>query len=478
MSNSILDGGNLINKDFRFPTHAVSTRRAAASERTALSHQHPEPSCDCSMGTRDEANGSAGDDAAIPRVRRRSPAPDPDRRKRQRSDEHDRQHDTIPGPPIPRTAPMQPVYTRPANGGGGDARYGGGYVPGGVAYQAPRAALPLHSTNPQQASKSRRLYVGNIPYHAGLTDVALTQFFSALYIAAFRANRPGEMLPVNSVWLHSDGKFGFMELRGDQEAVNMMQFNGVFVHGRPLRINRPSDYRPEIHNPAAASLVPDVVNIRAIIDLCDKLGGVAAIPAQLAAVAEAQAAKQSVLSPSSQQPNMPVAFGGAGSGAPQSASPSPSAHSAMPSLRSQPSPAKPVKSPDVPAPNVSADQESVAKPADKATSDKNTPTAPDPCVISLRNLVTNKDLDGGNDEYEDIVEDVKAECNNYGEVSAVNIPRTGTWKGTAFVQFTTPFAANTAVEALRTRVFDQRQIVALLVEGCSSADVAAAREAN
>lgn len=313
--------------------------------------------------------------------------------------------------------------------------------------------VQMPQQNPQQTAKSRRLYIGNIPFQAGLTDVALTQFFSALYIAGFRANNPGECLPVVSFWLHSDGKFGFMELRGEQEAVNMMQFNGVFLHGRPLRVNRPSDYKPELHNPAGMNLVPDDVNVQAVMDLCNQLGGVVSAPAQLAAIAASQAPKTEtpLQIPSSVPSSIPV-----------SAVPGPSSAYQAP-LRSE-----------TPTRNL---QPTTSEPGPPSSEQEVRPPKPRPKsrVVSLRNLVTDEDLDGDEEGYQDLVEDVKGECSNYGRVWSINIPRVGRWKGSAFVEFSESAEAQKAIEALGQRVFDDRRIVAVIVDGCETAADAANR---
>lgn len=248
-------------------------------------------------------------DGGVSRVRKRSPSFEADRKRRrsdpdspdreprrrptsERSWDRDTREDSARfnsdgvasgrGPPAygyhGRSRPSPRGYENGfggQNGGGGNSNY---------QPRPPPSMLPPQ----QQTSRSKRLYIGNVPNHVGLTDIALMQFFSALYVAGFRTNQPGEPLPVTSFWLHSDGKFGFMELRGEQEAVNMMQFNGVFLHGRPLRVNRPSDYRPEIHNPTGLNLVPESVNTKAVMELCEKLGGVTGAPAQLAAIAASQ----------------------------------------------------------------------------------------------------------------------------------------------------------------------------------------------
>lgn len=409
---------------------------------------------------------------------------------------------------MPRRAGGPAVaYAPPPRAPLGNGGLGAGAPP--YVRTPPTPQLPL--------SKSRRLYVGNIPFHVGLGEAALQQFFSALYVAGFRPCRPAEPLPVLSVWLHADGKFGFMELRGDQEAVNMMLLNGVFLHGRPLRINRPSDYRPEIHNPAAAALVAESINFSAVVTLCDQLDGLAAPPAQLRSVilaggaisADARptaapstppttasapvastapvsspAAVRASVSPSAPPPPPPPPPPPAANGAANGASPPPrpTARPAL-ALRSAPSPLPPARPTNGHAKGivgtVDAPSETGKHPAADAMLDEEKPqpngngssrvTGDTSNVISLVNLVTNNDLEGSDAVYQEVFEDVEEECGQYGEVKKVEIPRTGVWKGTALIQFSKNEEAQTAVEALRKRVFDGRQIKAEFVMGCSSA---------
>ncbi|PXF40228.1 Splicing factor U2AF 65 kDa subunit [Gracilariopsis chorda] len=343
----------------------------------------------------------------------------------------------------------------------------------------PMMHVPLPNT-----SKSRRLYIGNVPYQVGLTDIAFTQFFSALYIAAFGPNKPGEPLPVLSFWLHADGKFGFMELRGEQEAVNMMQFNGVFLHGRPLRVNRPSDYRPEVHNPSGLNLVPESVNVSAVMELCEKLGGIVAAPAQLAAIAACQPARTSsrTASPPSK--------------AEQNLSTNKSEDVAVPRSEDNFKPATDRNTIDPRARPLREardmrSEDMTHRPSHKSPTDRGDSNARDRpggnvskakdeadvayTVISLQNLVTDEDLKGNEEDYEDLVADVQAECENYGSVVEVNIPKRGQWKRTAFIQFSISSDAKKAVEALKKRVFDKRKIVALGLADYQTASEAAAR---
>jgi len=43
-------------------------------------------------------------------------------------------------------------------------------------------------------------------------------------------------------------------------------------------------------------------------------------------------------------------------------------------------------------------------------------------VLVLKNMVTPQELED-NEEYQDILEDVKGECSRYGQVVSLNIPR-------------------------------------------------------
>lgn len=340
---------------------------------------------------------------------------------------------------------------------------------------------------PPAHAKSRRLYIGNVPFQAGLTDYALVQFFSALYVAGFRPNLPGEPLPVVSFWLHGDGKFGFMELRGEQETVNMMQFNQTMLHGRLLKVNRPSDYRPEIHNPNGGLIQPEEVNAEAVLLLCEKLDGLAAPPPLLVSRAQAiRAAQENEQYENGLDPA--IGNGGAAGVAPTTTLETDVGASSMGVAQSGHSQIDPnlvndvvtkreddlvaetgVISDGVP-PNKSFDME-----VDQLKGASSHDKIQQSVVISLQNLVTDEDLDGSDEEYGEIVEDVESECGKYGKVVSVNIPRTGHWKRTAFVQFADEVGAKEAIEALAKRVFDGRKIVAVGVEGVSTAEEAANR---
>ncbi|KAI1006928.1 hypothetical protein K3495_g1289 [Podosphaera aphanis] len=85
-------------------------------------------------------------------------------------------------------------------------------------------------------------------------------------------------------------------------------------------------------------------------------------------------------------------------------------------------------------------------------------------VLQLLNMVTPEELID-NEDYEEICEDVKEECENYGKVLEMKIPRpTGGSRqsngvGKIFVKFDTPESAGKALRSLAGRKFADRTVV-------------------
>eukprot|EP00741_Cyanophora_paradoxa_P022485 tig00021464_g21711.t1 len=107
----------------------------------------------------------------------------------------------------------------------------------------------------QQAASSRqarRIYIGNLPTGVGLTEASLTEFFNQAMIAAGLATVP----PVASVWLSTEGKFGFVELRTPPDAQNCLLLDGATLHARQIRVGRPKDFIPGVHDVIANGGVP------------------------------------------------------------------------------------------------------------------------------------------------------------------------------------------------------------------------------
>lgn len=244
-----------------------------------------------------------------------------------------------------------------------------------------------------------------------------------------------------------------MELRGEQEAVNMMQFNGVFLHGRPLRVNRPSDYRPDLHNPQSLSLVPDGVNIAAVMELCAKLGPVVAAPAQLAAISAAQGSR----------PTMPSGvLEDKGRDVPEEDKVTPREKD----LDKGPADRELTEGKDLVKEEQHAKNEAQGKDA--------TASPEPPTVVLLKDLITDEDLNADKEDFDELVSDILTECRGHGEVRDLIVPKTGRWMRSAIVEYAKNQEAERAIEALRQRVFDKSKINASLLEEYATAAEAAA----
>jgi len=95
------------------------------------------------------------------------------------------------------------------------------------------------TTNPMQLSQ-RRLYVGNLP--DDVSETQLMEFFNGAMIKANVVKTPGS--PVVSVTIYREKAYAFIELRNSDEATIGMSFDGITLHGKSLRVRRPTDYQP------------------------------------------------------------------------------------------------------------------------------------------------------------------------------------------------------------------------------------------
>jgi len=93
--------------------------------------------------------------------------------------------------------------------------------------------------NPMQLSQ-RRLYVGNLP--DDVTEAQLMEFFNNAMLKANVVKTPGT--PVVSVTIYREKAYAFIELRNADEATIGMSFDGITLHGKSLRVRRPTDYQP------------------------------------------------------------------------------------------------------------------------------------------------------------------------------------------------------------------------------------------
>ncbi|KAG7459359.1 hypothetical protein MATL_G00209880 [Megalops atlanticus] len=114
----------------------------------------------------------------------------------------------------------------------------------------------------QMTRQARRLYVGNIPF--GVTEESMADFFNAQMRLAGLSQAPSN--PVLAVQINQDKNFAFLEFRSVDETTQAMAFDGIIFQGQSLKIRRPHDYRPlpgiseqpAFHVPGVVStVVPD-----------------------------------------------------------------------------------------------------------------------------------------------------------------------------------------------------------------------------
>ncbi|CAG9786071.1 unnamed protein product [Diatraea saccharalis] len=135
-----------------------------------------------------------------------------------------------------------------------------GQIPANIVADTPQAAVPVvGSTITRQA---RRLYVGNIPF--GVTEEETMEFFNQQMHLSGLAQAAGN--PVLACQINLDKNFAFLEFRSIDETTQAMAFDGINFKGQSLKIRRPHDYQPMpgTENPAInvpagviSTVVPD-----------------------------------------------------------------------------------------------------------------------------------------------------------------------------------------------------------------------------
>uniref|UniRef100_A0A0E0RC17 Splicing factor U2af large subunit n=1 Tax=Oryza rufipogon TaxID=4529 RepID=A0A0E0RC17_ORYRU len=121
-------------------------------------------------------------------------------------------------------------------------------LPMGVGQFNPLVIQPQAMT--QQATRhARRVYVGGLPPTANEQSVAI--YFNQV-MAAIGGNTAGPGDAVLNVYINHDKKFAFVEMRSVEEASNAMALDGILFEGAPVKVRRPTDYNPSL----AAALGP------------------------------------------------------------------------------------------------------------------------------------------------------------------------------------------------------------------------------
>ncbi|XP_042417258.1 splicing factor U2af large subunit B-like isoform X1 [Zingiber officinale] len=113
--------------------------------------------------------------------------------------------------------------------------------------------MPMQAMTQQATRHARRVYVGGLSPTANEQTVAT--FFSQVMFA-IGGNTAGPGDAVVNVYINHEKKFAFVEMRTVEEASNAMALDGIIFEGAPVKVRRPSDYNPSL----AAALGPSQPN--------------------------------------------------------------------------------------------------------------------------------------------------------------------------------------------------------------------------
>eukprot|EP00026_Physarum_polycephalum_P006706 Phypoly_transcript_06757.p1 GENE.Phypoly_transcript_06757~~Phypoly_transcript_06757.p1 ORF type:complete len:524 (+),score=51.75 Phypoly_transcript_06757:127-1698(+) len=111
----------------------------------------------------------------------------------------------------------------------------------------PAALMPLITPpNSQQNRQARRIYVGGIP--ATASEDHIKAFFDnamSTLLASAGAGMGAGIGSCTGVQVNHEKMFSFVEFRSPEEATTAMGLDGILMDGQfPLKIRRPTDYKP------------------------------------------------------------------------------------------------------------------------------------------------------------------------------------------------------------------------------------------
>lgn len=308
-----------------------------------------------------------------------------------------------------------------------------------LAPQDPHAlvASSSGSSSSQQTRQARRLYVGNLPL--GYADTQIVDFFNETIQHYNLATMPGG--PVVQAQLNAEKGFAFLEFRSLEEATQAVALDGIVFCGQALRVRRPKDYAP----PAGTVDPPSIVQASRP-DPAPRLL-VSGFPQDLSAeqIQELLASFGQLVELTLLKDPATNLFNGHVHCTYLSGASAEQAILGLADLEIGPSRLHAARY--VPPPP------QMALPISLPTATR---------VLALLNMVQPEELED-DDEYQDILLDVREECEKHGRVSGVKIPRDGPGLGKIFVEFTSVLEAQRAAAALSGRKFANRTVGASFV---------------
>ena len=150
----------------------------------------------------------------------------------------------------------------------------GSNAPGSAA--APTGAARVNASldvGAQMTRHARRIYVGALPPVADNLSVAVFFGDALRAIGGVSASADAAGEPVLNAYVNMEKKFAFVEFRNVEECSNALALDGVVMDGQSLRVRRPNDYDPA----AAAGLGPTQpspsLNLAAVGIIRSAIGG-------------------------------------------------------------------------------------------------------------------------------------------------------------------------------------------------------------
>ncbi|KAL1494542.1 hypothetical protein ABEB36_010123 [Hypothenemus hampei] len=329
-----------------------------------------------------------------------------------------------------------------------------GQIPANIVADTPQAAVPVvGSTITRQA---RRLYVGNIPF--GVTEDEMMEYFNQQMHLSGLAQAAGN--PVLACQINLDKNFAFLEFRSIDETTQAMAFDGINFKGQSLKIRRPHDYQPMPGMSESSISVPAGVISTVVPDSPHKIfiGG---LPNYL----NEDQVKELLMSFGQLRAFNLVkdtAFGLSKGYAFAEYIDISMTDQAIAGLNGMQLGDKRliVQRASVGAKNATVlPAVQIQVPGLSLVGASGPPTE----VLCLLNMVTPDELKD-EEEYEDILEDIKEECNKYGVVRSIEIPRPIEGVevpgcGKVFVEFNSVLDCQKAQQTLTGRKFSNRVVV-------------------
>merc|ERR1711997_1311031 len=336
------------------------------------------------------------------------------------------------------------------------AMQAGGQIPATLVPETPQAAVPVvGSTITRQA---RRLYVGNIPF--GVSEEEMMDFFNQQMHLSGLAQAEGN--PILASQVNLDKNFAFLEFRSIDETTQAMAFDGINFKGQSLKLRRPHDYQPmpgQSENPnfnvpgVVSTVVPDSPNkvflgglpnylnedqVKELLTSFGQLRAFNLVKDSATGLSKGYAFCEYVDVSITDQ--------------------------AIAGLNGMQLGDKKliVQRASVGAKNTAAMNTApvqIQVPGMEGVSGPGQPTE----VLCLLNMVTPDEL-GDEEEYEDIVEDIREECSKYGAVKSIEIPRPVPGVdvpglGKVFIEFLSIPECQKAQHSLTGRKFSNRVVV-------------------